>query len=170
MKFIVAVDKEWGIGNKGELLAMVRADLANFRRLTKGKVVVYGSATLATFPGGRALPNRANIVLSRKAALNPEGMNTVHSLDELFAELKKYDTDDVFVIGGASIYRQLIPYCDTGYITKFEKSFEKDAYIPNLDLDKSWKCVCVGERQVSDGDTDTEPGLGFFFTEYKKVN
>lgn len=169
MKFIVAVDREWGIGNKGELLARIKADLANFRRLTKDKVVVYGSNTLATFPGGKALPNRINIVLNWETDYHPEGVMVVHSLDELFVELKKYDTDDVFVIGGASVYRQLIPFCDTGYVTKFDKSFEKDVYIPDLDNDRNWRCVSVGERQVSDGKTDTEPGLVFYFTEYRKV-
>ncbi|MDD4125446.1 MAG: dihydrofolate reductase [Eubacteriales bacterium] len=169
MKFIVAVDREWGIGNGGDLLARIKADLANFRRLTRDKVVVYGSNTLATFPGGKALPKRTNIVLNWEPDYHPEGAIVVHSLDELYEELKKYDTDDVFIIGGASVYRQLIPLCDTGYVTKFDKSYEKDVFIPNLDNDKSWECVAVGERQVSDGETDTEPGLGFYFTEYRKI-
>ncbi len=168
MKFIVAVDKEWGIGNKGDLLARVKADLARFRLLTKGKVVVYGSNTLLTFPGGRVLPNRINIILNWDTNYRPEGATVVHSLDELSEELKKYDTGDVFVIGGASVYRQLIPLCDYGYVTKFDKSFEKDVCIPNLDLESDWECVAVSERLTSDGGTDTEPGLGYYFTEYRR--
>ena len=111
MNLIVAVDEDWGIGYKGDLLARVRADLQNFRRVTEGKIVVLGSNTLATFPGGRVLKNRTNIVLNWEPDYAPEGATVVHSLDELFDELKKYDTDDVFVIGGASVYRQLLPYC-----------------------------------------------------------
>ncbi|MBO4860855.1 MAG: dihydrofolate reductase [Clostridia bacterium] len=169
MKFIVAVDKEWGIGNKGDLLARVRADLANFRRVTAGKVVVYGSNTLATFPGGKVLPKRTNIVLNWDMDYHPEGATVAHSLDELFEILKQYDTDDVFVIGGASMYRQLIPYCDTGYITFFEKSYEKDVYIPDLDKDPEWIRVSRSETYVSDETTDTEGGLEFYFTEYRRV-
>ena len=169
MKFIVAVDKEWGIGNKGDLLARVRADLANFRRVTAGKVVVYGSNTLATFPGGKVLPKRTNIVLNWDMDYHPEGATVAHSLDELFEILKQYHTDDVFVIGGASMYRQLIPYCDTGYITFFEKSYEKDVYIPDLDKDPEWIRVSRSETYVSDETTDTEGGLEFYFTEYRRV-
>ena len=168
MKFIVAVDKEWGIGNKGDLLARVRADLARFRRLTAGKVVVYGSNTLATFPGGKVLPKRTNIVLNWDMDYHPEGATVAHSLDELFGLLKAYDTDDVFVIGGASMYRQLIPYCDTGYITFFDKSYEKDVYIPDLDSDPDWIRVSQSEKYMSDPETDTEAGLEYFFTEYRR--
>ncbi len=170
MKFIVAVDKEWGIGNKGDLLARVRADLANFRRVTAGKVVVYGSNTLATFPGGKVLPKRTNIVLNWDKDYHPEGATVAHSLDELFDILKAYDTDDVFVIGGASMYRQLIPYCDTGYITFFNKSYEKDVYIPDLDSDPEWRRVSQSETFTSDPATDTESGLEFYFTEYRRVS
>jgi len=169
MKFIVAVDKEWGIGYKGDLLARVRADLARFRRLTAGKVVVYGSNTLATFPGGKALPKRTNIVLNWDMDYHPEGATVAHSLDELFELLEAYDTDDVFVIGGASMYRQLIPYCDVGFITFFDKSYEKDVCIPDLDKDPEWIRVSKSETFTSDPDTDTEAGLEYYFTEYRRV-
>ena len=170
MKLIVAVDKEWGIGNKGDLLARVRADLMNFKDLTTGKIVILGSNTLATFPGGRALKNRTNIVLHPSPEYHPENTTVVHSIDHLLEEVKKYNTDDVFVIGGASVYRQMLPYCDTAYVTKFDKSFEKDVYFPNLDEDGNWKLVSVGEKQVSDPEKDTEAGLEFYFTEYKRIN
>ena len=168
MKLVVAVDKEWGIGYKGDLLARVRADLKNFQMLTNGKTVILGSNTLATFPGGRVLKNRINIVLHPDTSYQPEGATVVHSLDELFIELEKHNTDDVFVIGGASVYRQLLPYCDTAYVTKFDKSFEKDTYFPNLDDSEFWECVNVGEMQQSNPETDTEEGLSFVFTEYKR--
>ena len=169
MNLIVAVDKEWGIGYKGDLLARVKGDLGNFAKLTTGKIVVLGSNTLATFPGGRVLKNRTNIVLHPDASYAPEGAIGVHSLDELFEELKKYDTKDVFIIGGASVYRQLLPYCDTAYVTKFDKSYEKDASIPNLDEDAAWKMEWRSEDQISNAETDTEAGLVYYFTKYVKV-
>lgn len=168
MKLIVAVDKEWGIGNKGDLLARVRADLMNFRDLTSGKIVILGSNTLATFPGGKALKNRTNIVLHPSEEYHPDDATVVHSIDHLLDEIKKYDTNDVFVIGGASVYKQMLPYCDTAYVTKFDKSFEKDVYFPNLDEDPQWELVNVGEKQLSDPEKDTEADLSFYFTEYKR--
>ncbi len=168
MKLIVAVDKEWGIGNKGDLLARIRADLFNFRDLTTGKIVILGSNTLATFPGGKALKNRTNIVLHPSEEYHPENTTVAHSIDELLEIVKAYDTNDVFVIGGASVYRQMLPYCDTAYVTKFDKSFEKDVYFPNLDEDSEWELVSVGEKQVSDPEKDSEADLEFYFTEYKR--
>lgn len=168
MKLVVAVDREWGIGYKGELLARVRADLKNFQSLTRGNVVIYGSKTLLTFPGARPLKNRENIIMSRKMDSAPEGACVVRSVDELLAEVKKYDTDSVFVIGGASVYEQLLPYCDTAIVTFFDKAYEKDAYLPNLDAMPEWERVYTGERQISDAETDSEAGLEFYFTEYKR--
>ena len=170
MKLIVAVDKEWGIGNKGDLLARVRADLVNFKRLTDGKVVILGSNTLATFPGGKPLKNRVNLVLHPDLKYGAiEGATVVHSIGEALIYAKRYKKDDVIVIGGASVYRQFLPYCDTAYVTKFDKSFEKDVYFPDLDASDEWECVEVGERQVSDPEKDGIKGLGFYFTVYKRI-
>lgn len=168
MKLIVAVDKEWGIGNKGDLLARIRADLMNFKKLTDGKVVILGTNTIATFPGGKALKNRKNYVLNPDPDFKVEGAIVTHSIEETVKKVRRFKKDDVFVIGGASIYRQFLPYCDTAYVTKFDKSFEKDVYFPNLDEDKDWECIEIGKRQVSNGETDTEPDLGFYFTTYKR--
>lgn len=168
MKLVVAVDKEWGIGYKGDLLARVRADLINFRDLTSGKIVILGSNTLATFPGGKALKNRTNIVLHPSEEYHPEDTTVVHSIEHLLEEIKKYNTDDVFVIGGASVYKQMLPYCNTAYVTKFDKSFEKDVYFPNLDEDENWEMVSKGETQISDPEKDTEADLKFYFTEYRR--
>lgn len=167
MNLIVAVDREWGIGYKGDLLARVRADLRHFAELTKGKVVVYGSNTLATFPEGKVLKNRTNIVLNPDINYQPEGAIVVHSLDELFVELKKYITDDVFVIGGASVYNQLLPFCKKAYVTKFEKSFDKDTYIPNLDESPDWILTYAGESINTDNLTDTGGEFTFRFTIYE---
>ena len=169
MKLIVAVDNEWGIGNKGELLARVRADLKYFQSLTKENVVILGSKTLATFPGGNVLKNRTNIVLSRNTEYNPEGAIMARSLEELLDIIKNYNTDNVFVIGGSQIYSMLLPYCDTAYVTKFQKSFEKDAFFPNLDNSDQWVLAETGEEQYTNPETDTEPNMAFRFCIYKRV-
>lgn len=169
MKLIVAVDNEWGIGNKGELLARVRADLKYFQSLTKENVVILGSKTLATFPGGNVLKNRTNIVLSRNTEYNPEGAIMARSLEELLDIIKNYNTDNVFVIGGSQIYSMLLPYCDTAYVTKFQKSFQKDAFFPNLDNSDQWVLAETGEEQFTNPETDTEPNMAFRFCIYKRV-
>lgn len=167
MKLVVAVDREWGIGYKGDLLARVSADLKNFRVLTQNKTVILGSNTLATFPGGKALKNRVNIVLHPDKDYAPEGAVVVHSIEEAVKEAEKYD--DVFVIGGASVYRQMLPYCDTAYVTKFERSFEKDVYFENLDASDEWELAEVGEEQLSDPEKDGIKDLAFRFCKYVRV-
>lgn len=168
MKLVVAVDKNWGIGYKGELLARVRADLRYFQSLTKGNVVILGSKTLATFPGGRVLKDRVNIVLSRRKDYAPEGAIVVDSIESLLCEIKKYDSDTVFAIGGATVYEQLLPYCDTAYVTKFEKAFECDAFFPNLDKSEEWEMTDCGEEQITNPETDTEAEMVFRFCTYKR--
>lgn len=170
MKLIAAVDKNWGIGYRGELLARVRADLRDhFAPLTTGRVVILGSRTLATFPGGRPLKNRTNIILSRRKDFSVEGAVVVHSLEELLSECKKYNPDDLFVIGGGSIYSLLLPYCEYAYITEFDKAFEADTYITNLDNSDDWELVFTGSDQISDPATDSEPNLVFRFKEYRRI-
>ncbi len=168
MNLVVAVDKNWAIGYKGDLLAHVRADLKEFSRLTTGHAVVLGSKTLSTFPGGKVLKNRTNIVLSSRTEYNPEGAIMARSMDELKKILENYDTDDVFVIGGASVYKELLPLVDVCYVTKFDKAFEADAYFPNLDDSGEWELVYKGREQISDPEKDTETGLKFFFTKYRR--
>ena len=175
MNVIVAVDAEWGIGNKGDLLARVKEDLQQFARLTTGKTVVLGSNTLATFPGGRVLKDRLNIVLNPDPEYAPEGAVVVHSLDELFCKLKELETqgiatEDVFIIGGASVYRQMLPYCDRAYVTKFKKSFEKDVYFPNLDEMPEWSVASESEEITANyrGAGDTRGEISFTFVEYAK--
>lgn len=169
MNLIVAVDREWGIGNKGDLLARVKGDLSNFRRVTQGKVVVYGYNTLATFPGGKGLKNRTNILLTRKKDFGVEGIVVVNSIPELLEAVSGYCPDDVFVIGGQSVYSQLLGYCQKAYVTKFNQSFEKDAYMPNLDEDCGWKKIYEGESMYSDGQTDSIDGMEYRFLIYQRV-
>lgn len=170
MKLVVAVDKNWGIGNKGELLARVRADLRYFQSLTKGFCVILGSKTLSTFPGGRILKDRTNYVLSRNPEFSPEGAIVVRSIDELLSKLESVNKDEVYVIGGANVYQQLLPLCDTAYVTKFDKSFECDVFFENLDLSEEWELVSVGEKQMTNPETDTEPEMSFNFNVYKRVS
>lgn len=175
MNVIVAVDAQWGIGNKGDLLARVKEDLQQFARLTTGKTVVLGSNTLATFPGGRVLKDRRNIVLNPDLDYAPEGAIVAHSLEELFEILKGLETqgvksEDVFIIGGASVYRQMLPYCDKAYITKFRKSFEKDVYFPNLDEMPEWELVSQSDEisAIYRGAGGAQGEISFVFAEYTK--
>lgn len=161
MKLIAAVDNNWAIGNKGALLVRIRTDQMNFRALTTGKVVILGRKTLETFPQKQPLANRTNIILSKNPDYNVKDAIVVHSIDELMEEIKKYDTDDVFVIGGESIYKTLEPMCDTAIITKVEHSYEADAYFPNLDENPDWELVEEGEEQ-------TCFDLSFTFNTYKR--
>ena len=161
MKLIAAVDNNWAIGNKGALLVRIRTDQMNFRALTTGKVVILGRKTLETFPQKQPLANRTNIILSKNPDYKVKDAIVVHSMDELMEEIKKYDTDDVFVIGGESIYKALEPMWDTAIITKVEHSYEADAYFPNLDENPDWELVEEGEEQ-------TCFDLSFTFNTYKR--
>ena len=161
MKLIAAVDKNWAIGYKGRLLASIRADQMNFKKLTLGNVVVLGRKTMDTFPNKRPLPQRRNIILSRNPDYEVRGAEVVHSKEELFELIKDVDTDDVFIIGGESLYREFLPYCDTAIITKINYAYEADAYFPNLDKDEEWECIEEGEEQTC---FDME----FCFTTYKR--
>lgn len=147
MNLIVAVDENWAIGNKGDLLVRIPADHKNFRKETTGKVVVLGRKTLETFPQQQPLPNRVNIILSTKKDYAVNGAVVVHSIDELLEELKKYETNDVYIIGGDSVYKEMLPYCDVAHITKIDHKYEADAYFPNLDEDPDWEITDMSEEQ-----------------------
>ena len=147
MNLIVAVDKNWAIGNKGELLVRIPADHKMFRQETTGKVVVLGRKTMDTFPGGQPLKNRDNIILSRNEAYQQKDAQVVHSVEELLEAVKGYDTKDVYVIGGSSVYEQLLPYCDTAHVTKIDHAYEADAWFPNLDEDPDWEITADSDEQ-----------------------
>ncbi len=135
MKLIAAVDKNWAIGYKNQLLVSIPSDMKQFRQKTTGHIVVMGRKTLESFPGGLPLKNRRNIVLTSNRNYQVKDAVIVHSEEELKEELKKYDTDEIFVIGGESIYRMLEPLCDEAFITKIDHSYQADAHFPNLDAD-----------------------------------
>jgi len=165
MELVVAVDRGWGIGNKGELLCRVSADLKSFRALTSEKTVILGSKTLSTFPGGRPLKNRRNLIFSRRPDYAVEGAEVVHSVKELFSLLTPEET--AVVIGGESIYRLLLPYCQVAYVTRFDGDFEKDAFFPDLDSDLAWVLAEEGEVRYAEA-TDSHPGLPFRICRYER--
>ena len=151
MNCIVNVAEDWGIGCENQLLVAISADLKRFRQLTTGKAVILGRKTLATFPGGRPLKNRTNLVLSSSPTLKIEGATVLHSLDELLAECRKYPPEDLCVIGGASIYELLLPYCTTAQITKTFVHPKADRYFPDLDKLENWCVSQISEPMEEDG-------------------
>ena len=147
MNIIVAVDENWAIGYRRDLMVRIPADHKMFRNETIGKVVVLGRKTMDTFPGGLPLAGRTNIVLTRNPEYQVKDAIVVHSVEELLAELKNYDTKDVYVIGGDSVYSQLLPYCDTAHVTKIDRSYEADTYFPNLDASGEWEITAESDEQ-----------------------
>lgn len=151
MKLIVAVDKEWNIGNNGDLLFRLPLDMKFFRTQTTDKIVVMGRKTLESFPNSKPLKNRVNIVLSRNKAYAVEGAQVVSDTDELKKALKDYNSDDVYVIGGEAIYRLLLPLCDTAVITHVEAVAEKaDKKFPELSKNE-WKLDKIIDETVDNG-------------------
>lgn len=148
MNMIVAVDANWAIGNKNNLLVRIPADHKMFREETTGKVVVLGRKTLETFPGGQPLPNRENIILSANRSYEVKGAKVVHDIEELLTALKDYDDKDIYIIGGASVYKLMMPYVDTIHVTKIDHEYEADAYFPDLDKDPEWKITAESDEQV----------------------
>lgn len=147
LHLIVAVDNNWAIGCKGNLLVRIPNDHKAFRQRTTGQVVVLGRKTLETFPQGMPLPNRTNIILSANPDYQVKDAIVVHSREELLEELKKYK-EEIYIIGGDSVYRMMLPYCDTAYVTKIEHDYDADAYFPNLDKADDWEISEESEEQT----------------------
>ncbi len=148
MNLIVAVDSNWAIGNKNQLLISIPNDMKHFREETTGKVVVLGRKTLATFPQGLPLKNRTNIILSKDKNFKVKDAVVVNSVDELLEELKNYPSEDVYIIGGESIYRQMLPYCDVAHVTRIDHAYEADTFFPNLDKDDDWEITADSDEQT----------------------
>ena len=146
MKCIAAVDKNWAIGFKGKLLVSIPNDQKMFRNETTGKVIVLGRKTLETFPNGLPLKNRTNIILTHDPSYTAGDAIIAHSDEELFELLKEYDSDDIYIIGGESVYKRFVPYCDTAIITKIDQAYESDAFFPDLDKDDNWAMVAESEE------------------------
>lgn len=148
MNIIVAVDQNWGIGKDNKLLVSIPSDMKHFREETTGKVVVMGRKTLESFPNGLPLKSRTNIVLTHDKTYYVKDAILVYSEEELLKKLKEYDSDSIYVIGGESIYRMMLPYCDTAHVTKIDYSYEADTYFPNLDELQEWKETAFSTEQT----------------------
>ncbi len=158
MNLIVAVDENWAIGRGGDQLCYLSQDLQNFKQVTMGHPVILGRKTLATFPGGRPLKGRPNLILSRNSDFQVEGAQVYHDMDSLLAAAPA----DSFVIGGGSVYAALLPYCDTAYVTKICHAFEgADTFFPDLDAHPDWALCEWGEILE-------EKGYSFLYCTYRK--
>ena len=146
MNLIVAADANWGIGKDNKLLVSIPADMKFFRNTTTGNVVIMGRKTLESFPGGLPLKNRVNIVLTRDKNYQAKGAVVVHSVEEALEEAKKYE-EEVYVIGGDSVYKQMLPYCSKAYVTKIDFAYEADSFFPDLDKEGEWKVTGRSEEQ-----------------------
>ncbi len=157
MNLIVAVDENWAIGRGGDQLVYISADLKRFKALTTGHPVILGRKTLATFPGGRPLKNRRNLILSATPGYTVEGAEIYPDLNSLLASAP----EDAFVVGGESVYRALLDKCDTAYVTKILSSFPADRYFPDLDAHPDW---AVAEKS----EIFEEDGISFQYVTYRK--
>ena len=135
MNLIAAVDRNWALGFQNQLLVRIPADLKRFKALTTGHPVILGRKTLETFPGGRPLPGRRNLILSATPGYRVEGAEVFSSLEALLEQAPQ----DAFVIGGGSVYRALLARCQRAYITRIDESFPADCWLPDLDRDPEWE-------------------------------
>ena len=161
MNLIAAVDENWGIGYNNRLLVQIPSDQKFFREETMGKILVMGRKTLESLPGGKPLPGRTTFVLSRNPLLKIKGAQVFCTVEELLDELQKYPSEDIYVTGGESVYRQMLPYCDTVYVTKIDRAFQADTFFPNLDEMDEWVMTEESEEQ-------TCFDLEFCFTKYER--
>ena len=161
MDIIVAVDANWGIGRDGDLLQRISADMKYFREKTTGNVLVMWRKTLESFPNKKPLPNRVNIVLTKNREYAAEGVVLCHGIEELTAVLREYPAQQIFVAGGGTVYRQLLPQCERAYVTKIYHSYPADTVFPNLDENPEWEIEEKGEMQE-------EKGIKFSFDVYKR--
>ena len=161
MKAILSADRNWGIGYQNKLLVSIPSDMRFFREMTEGKVIVMGRKTLESFSNGLPLKKRINIVLTHDRSYQVKDAVIVHDKEELLEELKKYREDDVFVVGGGSVYELLLPYCDTAYVTRIDMAYQADTFFPDLDQDPEWELT-------EESDEQTCFDIEFTFTVYRR--
>lgn len=161
MNLIVAVDKNWAIGKNNRMMWSIPADMKFFRETTTNQIVIMGRKTLESFPQGQPLKKRVNIVITKNKNYKVKDAVLVHSVEEALRECKKY-AGEVYVIGGESIYRAMLPYCDRAYVTKIDHAYDADTYFPNLDEDPEWRMTKISEEQ-------TCFDLEFYFTVYERI-
>lgn len=160
---IVNVSPKWGIGSDNRLLVHISADMRRFRSFTTNRTIIIGRNTLATFPKGKPLPNRENLILTHDPDFSAESAVICHTLEELFSVVKDRDPDSVFVCGGEQIYRQLLPYCSKVFVTLTYSDAKADRYFPNLNQLPNWVLTDVGEKQY-------ENDIGFRFLTYTNTD
>ena len=148
MNLIAAVDRNWAIGYKNELLVRIPEDQKWFRETTTGKAVIMGRKTLESFPNKSPLKNRLNVVITSDTNYSVPGAVVVHSIDEAVEAVRDYADDDVYVIGGESIYRQMLPLCSTAHITKVDYAYQADAHFPDLDKEEGWKITETSDERT----------------------
>ena len=151
IRAIVHADKEWGIGKDNDMMFSLPKDMKFFRETTSGNTVVMGGNTLRSFPGQKPLKNRVNIVLSRGQVR--DDCIIVRSYEELFTELKKRENEEIYIIGGGEIYKELLPYCDGALVTKVDAIGGATVFFPNLDENENFTCVDEGEPIEDNGHT-----------------
>lgn len=163
LRLIAAADDRWGLGRQGGLLARISPDLRRFKELTLGHTVILGRKTLSTFPQGRPLAGRENIILSRDQSFQTPGARIAHSLEELWTMLAGLKAGEpVFVCGGAQIYAQLVPYCRLAHITRVRGDFQADCHLLPLDREAAWQLTQRGELQ-------SWQGWYYSFDEYQRI-
>lgn len=161
MKLIAAVDSNWAIGNRGQQLVNIPQDQKMFRDMTLGKVIVMGRKTLESLPGGQPLYGRTNVVLTRDPQFKAKGARICHSVEEVLELLKDIPQDDIYIIGGETIYEQFLPYCEEALVTWIDYEYAADTYFPNLDESEDW-------GMTEEGDEQTYFNLCYTYRTYKK--
>lgn len=162
MILIAAADKNWGIGKDQDLLVKLSKDMKFFRTKTSGHVVIMGRKTLESLPKQQPLPNRTNIILTKNPSFQCEKGIVCHSVEETLETIKNYKNQEIYIIGGETIYKTFLPYCDTAYITKLHTTFDADTFLSNLDSSKDW-------NQVEESPIEEENGVSFSYVTYKRV-
>ncbi|NMB10092.1 MAG: dihydrofolate reductase [Tissierellia bacterium] len=163
MKAIVAVDSNWGIGRDNNLLISIPEDMKFFREKTMGKTLILGRKNLESFPNKKPLKNRRHIVLTRNKDYEADGVEIVYSIDEALEKVKDIDSDDIYVVGGQSVYEDFLNYCDIIYVTKIKKDLNAEKFFPNLDKLENWEKIYESEK-------NEHKGIEYIFTTYKNNN
>ncbi|MGN0158460.1 MAG: dihydrofolate reductase [Brotaphodocola sp.] len=161
MKLIAVVDSNWAIGSRGQQLVNIPQDQKMFREMTLGKVIVMGRKTMESLPGGQPLYGRTNIVLTKDPNFQVKGAKICHSVDEVMELLKGVSQDDIYIIGGQTVYEQFLPFCEEALVTWIDYVYAADTYLPNLDKAEDWKLV-------EESDEQTYFNLCYTYRTYKK--
>lgn len=161
MKIIAAVDKNWAIGYQNKLLVQIPEDMRHFKNMTENHVVFMGRKTLISFPDSRPLPDRTNIVLTSDRSFCSGQAVIVHSVEEALEEFQNYPSEEIYIIGGSSVYEQFLPCVQEAYITYIQHEYQADAYFPRIDKARDWQLV------QESGEQDWF-GLKYSFRKYVK--